>query len=582
MTGNNPSRSTATRALLVIAMFLSSCASAEGIREPTAFQQVEPAVPAQVGGEPLSRDNDGFATGFLDFPLQWDDDESFDAGFSMYVAAWEFQQTYPGPSYQTGLPGTWLWPTNLGGFDGEDLYSTIEGGLGWWNDTRFATETPKFTMGGVARGFSEWANGPGAGAGFADVDRRDWDTPQGKYGAAQLSPYVLWAPDGLNIAQGTHGELFGYGYHPLPLLDPQTNMATAGVAVATGNRSWTLFLSTGNFQGPVSFFLPNFFSKPVLAEPELDGAFFDSSPMDSHRSVAMETQVIPAAQVTAADGVTYVRITPMQFPASGPDSSIILNQVASYTGSAGWEPATDWFQGEAPAPALFDSQSTRFSSFDDIGAAEGSSYTMIYDGVTEDTEYPIDWAALAEIDVSDPLTFRYRWNLDLVKPVGDYFVLPDYYRLDQAGDGFVWTPVAEAAVPESTGLRDHVFRELGLRNDTEPFTTPQEPDSIWKSPGPVAGPFRAELGDGSVVTYSWYRFIDQPAILHWDFSEEERGALQARVEQIHREWGPQRDYLAPPSVGELADLDPAIIVQPPAGLEVGYVPIVTRQEQIDR
>ena len=47
----------------------------------------------------------------------------------------------------------------------EKPYSDIEGGLGWWRDTRFATETPKFIMGGVAPEFSEWANGPGVGKG---------------------------------------------------------------------------------------------------------------------------------------------------------------------------------------------------------------------------------------------------------------------------------------------------------------------------------------------------------------------------------------------------------------------------------
>jgi len=36
--------------------------------------------------------------------------------------------------------------------------------------------------------------------------------------------------------------------------------------------------------------------------------------------------------------------------------------------------------------------------------------------------------------------------------------------------------------------------------------------------------------------------------------------------------------MAPPTRGELAALDPALFVTPPAGLEVGYVPIVTRQE----
>jgi hypothetical protein len=36
--------------------------------------------------------------------------------------------------------------------------------------------------------------------------------------------------------------------------------------------------------------------------------------------------------------------------------------------------------------------------------------------------------------------------------------------------------------------------------------------------------------------------------------------------------------MAPPSSGTLARLDPALLVAPPKGLEVGYVPIVTRRE----
>jgi hypothetical protein len=37
--------------------------------------------------------------------------------------------------------------------------------------------------------------------------------------------------------------------------------------------------------------------------------------------------------------------------------------------------------------------------------------------------------------------------------------------------------------------------------------------------------------------------------------------------------------MAAPTVGKMAALDPKAIVQPPAGLETGYVPIVTRQEK---
>jgi hypothetical protein len=105
-----------------------------------------------------------------------------------------------------------------------------------------------------------------------------------------------------------------------------------------------------------------------------------------------------------------------------------------------------------------------------------------------------------------------------------------------------------------------------------------EADSCWKSPGPNAGPFTARPGDGSLVTDYWYRFADQPALLNADLTDAEREAMQKRVELLHRHWTKDREYLAPPASGTLADLDPALLVVPPPGLEIGYVSIVTRQE----
>jgi hypothetical protein len=60
-------------------------------------------------------------------------------------------------------------------------------------------------------------------------------------------------------------------------------------------------------------------------------------------------------------------------------------------------------------------------------------------------------------------------------------------------------------------------------------------------------------------------------------SEAEKEHLQAVVEKIHRAWTMEKDYLPPPGIGTLATLDSALIVKPPKGLEIGYVPIVTRQ-----
>jgi hypothetical protein len=130
--------------------------------------------------------------------------------------------------------------------------------------------------------------------------------------------------------------------------------------------------------------------------------------------------------------------------------------------------------------------------------------------------------------------------------------------------------------PAETGLSKVAFgRPKEPRS--EPYVTPEEAASCWKKPGPVAGPFKANLGDGSVVTYYWYRFADQPALLNADLTDAERENLQKRVEKLHQKWTKEREYLPPPTVGKLADLDPATLVTPPKGLEVGYVPIVTRQ-----
>lgn len=48
------------------------------------------------------------------------------------------------------------------------------------------------------------------------------------------------------------------------------------------------------------------------------------------------------------------------------------------------------------------------------------------------------------------------------------------------------------------------------------------------------------------------------------------------VEKIHAQWTEKKEYLPPPSTGTLATLDPALLVKPPRGLEIGYVPIAVR------
>jgi hypothetical protein len=496
--------------------------------------------------------------------------ESFNGGFSLYSAAWPFLRTYPGHNFQTGLFGTWMF-AQFEGAAPTNLYSDIEGGLGWWRDTRFATETPKFIMGGVAANFSEWANGPGAGK------SRNWAAPEGVYGVAQLSPWLLWPPDGLNVKQGASGELFGYGYLALPLIEPKSK--TAGKEVPTGNNSWTLFLNTRNFKGPVAFFTPNFWSRAGLTEARLIGKLLDSRPADPNRHLQMETQWVPGMQATNSQGETYGRITPTSFPRNDDDTSVVVHRITSYNRDALWNPVKAWFDGGTPAAGVIPPEAGYVHSFTGQGRA---TWKMSVPGTPDSKKAPLAWNTFATPGALDSNTFGYRWNYDVVTKTdtagGKLATLPEFYRLNRGTNGAAeWVPIAPRDVPPETGLSQVRF-ERPTEDKPEPYVTPDDTASCWKKPGPKAGPFKARLGDGSIVTYYWYRFADQPALLNADLSDTEREKLQSRVEQIHRKWKKDQEYLPAPTVGKLAEVDPGLVVVPPPGMEAGYVPIVTRQE----
>jgi hypothetical protein len=497
-------------------------------------------------------------------------DKKYNAGFSLYVAAWPLLKNYPGQEFQSGLFGTWMF-SQYDGKKPEKIYSDIEGGLGWWRDTRFATETPKFIMGGVALNFSEWANGPGAGKG------RDWKKPAGHYAIAQLSPWVLWPPDGLNLKQGTSGELFGYGYLPLPLT--AAKKTTAGKDVPTGEQSWTLFLNTGNFKGPVAFFVPYFWSKPTVEKPELGGLFLDTRPSEPNKALQMETQHVPAFVAKDAKGDTYARIAPTRFPGKPDGDAPLVHQITAYNKAALWDGVRAWFDGGKAATGIIDPKAAGVHTFKGNG---GATWQITAPDTPRDKKVPIAWSSFATPAALDDTTYGYKWAKDSTSKAESLVTLPEFYRRDKDKNGKDhWVVVSAKDVPSETGLAKAEFPRP-QKSAQKPYITPDEAVSSWKKPGPAAGPFEAKLGDGSVATYHWYRFADQPALLNADLTDAERETLQKRVELLHKSWTKNREYLPPPAVGKLADLDPAVLVTPPKGMEIGYVPIVTRQGLKDR
>jgi hypothetical protein len=257
---------------------------------------------------------------------------------------------------------------------------------------------------------------------------------------------------------------------------------------------------------------------------------------------------------------------------------VVVHRVTAYNKKALWDDVKAWLEGGSPASGVIDPAASVTHSFPGRG---GATWRIYKPRTPREEKVRIDWSSFATPFAPDPDSFGYQWDYELVTKKdtkdGPLATLPEYYRLSKDGKRAKWVPVRAQDVPAETGLAEVSFSRPKGAPPLGPYVTPEDAESCWKKPGPVAGPFKAYPGDGSVVTYYWYRFADQPALLNADLTDKERERMQARVEKLHRNWKKDRDYLAPPKIGKLADIDPALIVSPPAGLEAGYVPIVTRQ-----
>jgi len=497
--------------------------------------------------------------------------EEYGYGVSLYAAAWPLLER-PLSDFQIGLASIWIVPENRKinysllptgtvardnwperGPSYRDVFQTIEGGLGFWGSTRFGSVTAKFRMNGTANGYNHEIASPGWGFGNTTALKPD------EMGIAQLSSRVLVAPDGLTFADGTCGELFGYAWMALPLT--KTKSITAGLPVTTGNQSWTLFINSRNFKGPVAFYTPVTWSRISRTHPPAAGRGLDSRP-GLVTGGAIEVNTVPRFISTDARGTNYSRIPRLQFPADEQGRTILIHNLTHYSKSALYCQVETWMAGGAAATGKFEGKASIIPPCKAAGLSLRQGKMPIL-GLE-------NWVETRAFDQS---TFGLQWKRTLLEPWTDSMrrgAFPDYARQE----GNEVRAVNATAVPEETGLHEAHFQPA-VTNQS--YTSPEKGENVWHKPGPKAGPFHVTLGDGSVITYSWYRFIDQPALQDADLSLAEKQNLQALVEKIHAQWTADKEYLPPPAMGTLATLDASLIVTPPKGLEVGYVPIVTRQ-----
>jgi len=499
--------------------------------------------------------------------------EDYGFGVSLYSTAWPLLER-PLRDFQIGLASIWIVPENRKinepllptgtvardnwpdrGPSYRDVFQTIEGGLGFWGSTRFGSTTAKFRMNGTANGYNHEISSPGWGFGNIAALRPE------QMGIAQLSPRLLVPPDGLTFREGTCGEFFGYAWMVLPLTEPKNR--TAGLEVSTGNQSWTLFINAKNFKGPVAFYTPVTWSRISRRHAPAVGRGLDARP-GLVTGGAIEINTVPRFVSKDSEGTNYTRIPRLQFPADEQGRTILIHNLTHYSKEALYRQVESWLVGREPASGKFDEKGaiTPPCKAHRLSVRQGAE------------KMPIrgceDWV---ETSAFDKTTFGLQWKPVVLEPWTGGLrrgAFPEYCRQE----GKELRAIAAGAVPDVTGLREARFK-LAAMNQS--YTSPETGDTCWTKPGPKAGPLTARLSDGSVVTYRWYRFIDQPSLQDADLSEAEKSRLQAVVEKIHAHWTMDKEYLPPPGMGNLATLDAALIVTPPEGLEIGYVPIATRQ-----
>jgi len=489
---------------------------------------------------------------------------NYSAGMGFYSAVWPLIDK-PISNFQIGLAGAWVSPNNSDNKDKplapigthardnwpgraptySGVFQTLEGGLGYWARNRFRYGPPKFSMNATPQCYDYEVGSPGWSF-FYDTEA----LPDDRLGIAQLSNRLLIPPDALPFEGNPNGKFLGYTYMALPFTEPTTG------DMPTGDQSWTCFLSTANFKGPMAYYIPETWSKiaKLFNYPFIIGRGLDARPGNMGGG-AMEINTVPCFESQDEKGVTYSKIPQLQFPVDDKGRTLLVQDVVYYSKAALYDSFKAWRDGGPACSGQFDekgawkSKLTTHSTRYDQGGKKITGVNKIFD-----------------TKVHDKNVWGLTWFDGTTNKFGKF---PRYFRHE--GDIRVAIPASE--VPAGTNLLKKEFR---LAKPGKPFTSPAK--GVWTKPGAVAGPFKVKLTDGSLVTYSWYRFVDQPSFQQYNFSKAKKDKLQAFVEKIHKEWPIDRDYMAPPTMGELASLDPALLVTPPKGMEIGYVPIVTRQE----
>ena len=499
--------------------------------------------------------------------------DDFRSGFGWYSTAWPLTDTVI-EGMQLGLSGSWVTPNNekepasiaqkvcansaewvrndtinsSNGSRGFDLIQTIEGSLGWWANQKFKTLMPKFTIGPVQDCYSNQLQGPGWN--FFGFALGEDPTPRNRTGLVQISNRMLIPPDGLTLEPDFSGAQVGYSWMSLPL--PTFDHAYKNMA---GENSWTMFVNSKNFKGPLVFIAPQFFADGLIKNPSQKGLTLD---VKGGRlgALAAEWASIPFYKYTDTAGTIYTKIPGLEFPVDSNGNFALSRNLTAYGASA----ISDSFRSALASGGAFP------QSINDVGIfsplLNAASPGVYQEGKILGTLSSS--LAVKTFESRSAYGFSMGGDARLAK-------IPQYYR--EVGSG------SRIAIEESEAPTALVAAKFGSLMQTSTHVY-QEP-SWWKQSPAASGDLTADLRDGSQVTYRWYKFVDQPSLQRFEMNAAEKAGIQGAIEKMQKEWN-NFAMMKEPKVGTLVSFDEGLMVTPPKGLEIGYVPIVVKQKAADK
>ncbi|MEM7604501.1 MAG: hypothetical protein AAF411_04020 [Myxococcota bacterium] len=557
-------------------------------------------------------------------PVAWDFDQGPVDGFSYYLRAFDF--VWDQPVAELGW-GQWTKPSEpVGGmpvcgdhphtytcfgFDESDpdfagcgatdaatlatcaidccgeedrcgIRASIEGGMGYW---MYTLDTPHVKWNMPA---STVMNYESFGGTFLH------DRPQpciNLGGAVRIANRLVVPNDFLHFEPNETGRVDGFAGYMLA----RTPIGRRGPTDDT--NAWTIVVDTGNFSGPVMYMASWFWELRQGWHP--DSITWGDRPA----SIGSVTQGfeggIGSFEVIDASGVRWMRISRWALPqdTDEPFESTLFFGHSKYPD--GWadraiEPllAGSTAMAERTPTAIRQSATANrvqpecVTNVDGIlvgkDLEDGREFELFELGASspggEPTGTDIAQGCRATMTL-DPA------RLDCASSPGWCQGTP-YLRLDPDGAGL--SAVAEDDVPPAVvnALSAQAF-DSSRQNDGRFLGPPAETErACFERPGPASADSRmycTRTSDGVWIGFRWYRFVDQPelnqafASLPPGEREAAKCFMQARIERLHeaQQSADQASWFEAPGnlPAPLVNIDPALLVEPPAGLDVGYVPI---------